>query len=245
MSQPRSIDEILADLAYQTAAGTAHMDVAEGLSKVDPVVLNSARTFFAMTIDAHLFYALMAAARMHDDQRNAITIHTLLERVATEPAKFDKGGEVATAIMSAEATLAGLKRELERLDTWRNRRLSHNQSLLSDPTFAVQQTREYERDLRTIFEATSRIANEFSRLYRDIYSDPSIIGQTDYEMVVGYVSDVKCQQVHEYEKEFGPAPFPRPANYNRWLERHKQSEPPQSPQTVPAPSKPSAAKPKI
>jgi hypothetical protein len=70
--------------------------------------------------------------------------------------------------------------------------------------------------------------NEFSRLYRDIYSDPSIIGQTDYEMVVGYVSDVKCQQVYEYEKEFGPAPFPRPANYNRWLERHRQSEPPQS-----------------
>jgi hypothetical protein len=245
MSQPRSIDEILADLAYHTAAGTAHMDVAEGLSKVDPVVLNSARTFFAMTIDAHLFYALMAAARMHDDQRNAITIYTLLERAATEPAKFDNGGEVATAITSAEATLAGLKREVERLDTWRNRRLAHNQSLLSDPAFAVQQTKEYERDLRTIFEATSRIVNEFSRLYRDIYSDPSIIDQTDYEMVVGYVSDVKCQQVHEYEKEFGPAPFPRPANYNRWLERHKQSEPPQSPQTVPAPSKPSAAKPKI
>ena len=38
MSRPRSIDEILADLAYHTAAGTAHMEVAEGLSKVDPVV---------------------------------------------------------------------------------------------------------------------------------------------------------------------------------------------------------------
>jgi len=68
MSQPRSNDEILGDLAYHTAAGTAHIKVAEGLSKVDSVVLNSARTFFAMTIDAHLLYALMAAARMHDDQ---------------------------------------------------------------------------------------------------------------------------------------------------------------------------------
>jgi hypothetical protein len=127
------------------------MEVAEGLSKVDPVVLDSARSFFAMTIGAHLFYALMAAARMHDDQRNAITIHTLLERAATEPANFDKGGEVAAAITSAKATLAGLKKKLERLDTWRNRRLAHNQSLLSDPAFAVQQTREYERDLTTIF----------------------------------------------------------------------------------------------
>jgi hypothetical protein len=245
MSQPRSIDEILADLAYHTAAGTAHMEVAEGLSRVDTVVLNFARTFFAMTIDAHLYYALMAAAKMHDDQRNAVTIHTLMERAATVPAKFDKGGEVAAAIMSAKATLAGLKTELERLDTWRNRRLAHNQSLLSDPASAVQQTKEYERDLRIIFAATSRVVNEFSRLYRDIYSDPSIIGQTDYEVVVGYISDVKCQQVYEYEKEFGPAPFPRPASYNRWLERHRQSEPPQSPQTVPAPSKPSAANPKI
>jgi hypothetical protein len=84
--------------------------------------------------------------------------------------------------------------------------------------------------LKTIFEATSRIVNEFSRLYRDIYSDPSIISQTDYEMVVGYVSDAKCQQVYEYEKkkENRPAPFPRPANYNRWLERNGHSEPPQS-----------------
>ncbi len=228
MSQPRSIDEILADLAYHTAAGSAHTEVAEGLSKVDPVVLNSAQTFFAMTIDAHLFYALMAAARMHDDQHNAITIHTLLERAATEPANFDKGGEVSAAITSAKATLAGLKKELERLDTWRNRRLAHNQSLLRDPAFAVKQTKEYARDMATIFEATSRIVNEFSRLYRDIYSDPSIIGQTDYEMVVGYVSDVKCQQVYEYEKKNGPAPFPRPANYNRWLERHGHSESPQS-----------------
>ena len=137
MSQPRSIDEILADLAYHTAAGTAHMEVAEGLSRVDTVVLNTARTFFAMTIDAHLYYALMAAAKMHDDQRNAVTIHTLMERAATVPAKFDKGGEVAAAIISAKATLAGLKAELERLDTWRNRRLAHNQSLLSDPAFAV------------------------------------------------------------------------------------------------------------
>jgi hypothetical protein len=228
MSQQRLINEILADLAYHTAAGTAHMELAKGLSKVDPVVLNSAQTFFAMTIDAHLFCALMAAARMHDDQRNAITIHTLLERAAAEPAKFDKGGEVVAAITSAKATLAGLNRELSRLDTWRNRRLAHNQSLLSDPAFAVQQTKEYERDVTTIFVATSRIVNEFSRLYRDIYSDPSIIGQTDYEMVVGYVSDVKCQQVYEYEKEFGTAPFPRPADYNRWQERHRQSEPPQS-----------------
>jgi hypothetical protein len=105
----------------------------------------------------------------------------LLERAATEPAKFDNGCEVVAAITSAKATLAGLKRELERLDAWRNRRLAHNQSLLSDPAFTVQQMKDYERDLRTIFEATSRIVNEFSRLYWDIYSDPSIIGQTDYE----------------------------------------------------------------
>ena len=42
MNQPRSIDEILGDLGYHLAAGTAHMEVAEGLSKVDPVVLKFA-----------------------------------------------------------------------------------------------------------------------------------------------------------------------------------------------------------
>jgi AbiU2 len=220
MRQLISIDKLIEQLLYQTAAGAAHGRVASGLSMADPVVLNAAPTFFAMTIDAHLFDALMAAARIHDDQPNAITIHTLLKRAAQEPAKFDKGGEVAAAISSARVTLDGLKRELTRLDKWRNRKLAHNQSLLHDPQFAAQEARKQTGDLYSIFEGTGQIVNEFSRLYRDIYASLTIIDQNDYEMVISYISDVKCQRVHDYEKEFRkPADFPRPANYDRWLER--------------------------
>jgi hypothetical protein len=66
-------------------------------------------------------------------------------------------------------------------------------------------------DLQTIFDVTGEIVNEFSRLYRDIYAVLEIIGQTDYENVIEYVSKAKCEQVRRYEAEFGElAPFPRP-----------------------------------
>ena len=189
------------------------MDLAERLTEADPVVLNTARTFFAMTIDAHLFVALMYAARIHDDQRNATTIQTLLERAAVSSAKHGTATEVRAAIKSAKHTLKALARELKRLDTWRNRRLAHNQNRLTDPAFATMEAKKESGDLRAIYEGTGKILNEFSRLYRDVYAVLDIIGQDDYATVLEFVSDAKCEQAKEYEREFGePPPFPRPKN---------------------------------
>lgn len=213
MQQRIPIDDIIGDLLYQVAAGKAHMDLAERLTETDPVVLNAARTFFAMTIDAHLFVALMYAARIHDDQRNATTIHTLLERAAVSSAKHGTATEVLAAINSAKHTLKGLGRELKRLNTWRNRRLAHNQNIMTDPAFATMEAKKESGDLRAIYEGTGKILNEFSRLYRDVYAVLDIIGQDDYATVLEFVSDAKCRQAKEYEREFGePAPFPRPRN---------------------------------
>ena len=86
------------------------MKVAEGLTESDPVVLNAARTFFAMTIDAHLYFALMSAARIHDSQSNAVTIRTLLQRASQESPKYGNEHELKAAIVDAEKILAGLSR---------------------------------------------------------------------------------------------------------------------------------------
>ena len=95
-----------------------------------------------MTIDAHLFVALMYAARIHDDQRNATTIQTLLERAVVSSAKHGTATEVHAAIKSAKHTLKILGRELKRPDTWRNRRLAHNQTLMTDPAFTTYGSEE-------------------------------------------------------------------------------------------------------
>jgi hypothetical protein len=97
---------------------------------------------------------------------------------------------------------------------YRNRRLPHTDpQTLADPMFARREITEDARDLGTIFISTGKIVNRFSGLYRNIYAEPKILDQTDYETVVEFISKVKCEQVQNDEKEFGePAPFPRPKN---------------------------------
>jgi hypothetical protein len=84
---------------------------------------------------------------------------------------------------------------------------------MTDPAFATMEAKRESRDLRVIYEGTGKILNEFSRLYRDVYAVLDIIGQHDYTTVLEVISDAKCRQANEYEKEFGEAaPFPRPKN---------------------------------
>jgi hypothetical protein len=216
MSPLPDIEQIIDALLYQVAAGTAHLVVAKGLAESDPVVLNAARTFFAMTIDAHISTSLLYAARMHDDQRNAVTIRTLLDRVSKEinPPKYGTLALVKEQIDFAEGVLAELKEPLKHIDKVRNRRLAHTDpQTLQDPMFAMREITEDAHDLGRIFTGIGIIINRFSGLYRSIYGEPKILDQTDYETVVGFVSDAKCAQARNYEKEFGkPAPFPRPKN---------------------------------
>jgi len=69
---------------------------------------------------------------------------------------------------------------------------------------------DYE-NLKKIFAETGNIVNEFSRLFRDITGIIEIMDQTDYKNVIEFLFKAKCEQVHQYEAEFGePAPFPRP-----------------------------------
>ena len=79
-----------------------------------------------MTIDAHIASSLMYAARMHDDQRNAVTVRTLLERVTkeTDSPKYGTLDEVKAAINSAEEVLAEFEEPLKHVDRIRNCRLA-------------------------------------------------------------------------------------------------------------------------
>ena len=213
---PPTIEQIIEALMYQVIVGKAHLKVAAGLANSDPVLLAMAKTFFAMTLDAHHYSALMYAARVHDTQRNAVTVETLLRRAEEEKHRAKKPvSEVDEAIQDARKQLSEIADLLDELEKRRNRRLAHTDPrTLNDPNLAVAATKEDYENLEKLFKKTGDIVNEFSRLFRDITGILEILGESDYKSVLDLLYNEKCRQVMQYETEFGaPAPFQRPRDY--------------------------------
>jgi len=198
----------------QVVVGQGHLVVARGLANSDPVVLNAATVFFGMSIDAHIYASQMYAARLHDRTRGTVTVRTLLKRARTEAgtAKYGCANDVRAAIAFSEKVLSELAGPLKALTIRRNAWLAHTDPrTITDPVKVAAAAGPHFVDLETIFVRTGNIVNEFSRLYRDITGILEMLDQTDYETVIEFVSAAKCEQVRQYEAEFGtPAPFPRP-----------------------------------
>jgi hypothetical protein len=127
MRQVPTIEQIISTLMYQVAAGKAHLLVGKGLADSDPVVLNAARVFFAMSIDAHFYYSQMYAARLHDRTRGAVSLRMLLTRAGKEAhtAKYGSADDVRAAIASSEKTLTALDGQMKALTKVRNGWLAH------------------------------------------------------------------------------------------------------------------------
>ena len=181
-----TIEQIIETPMYQVVAGKAYLKVAAGLAESDPVILGMAKTFFAMTLDSHLYSSLMYAARIHDTQRNAVTMKTLLQRAKEEKGKAKYGAaEVEKAVSSAESKLAELEDLLESLKDRRNQRLAHNDPRTpTDPSLAAAVMQEDYENLKRIFAETGKTVNEFSRLFRDVTGILEILDQEDYKSVI-------------------------------------------------------------
>ena len=68
--------------------GKAYFNIARGLLKADPYLLQTAPTFFGLTIDGSLELAQMAVARLYDKTKGAVTIRTMLRYAAEQPSTF-------------------------------------------------------------------------------------------------------------------------------------------------------------
>jgi len=213
MPESARIERVISRLVLEIIVGQAHLVVAKGLSTSDPVVLNTANTFFAMSIDAHLYAAEMYAARLYDTTRGTVTIEMLLTRAekAAGTAKCGTASEVRSEIEAARKQIAQLKAPLDSLKERRNEWLAHtDQSTLANPMLMARLASDELDELQRIYRISGEIVNEFSRLFLDITNILELLGQTDYESVIKLVSDAKCEQVRRYEAQFGPAPFQRP-----------------------------------
>jgi hypothetical protein len=143
----------------------------------------------------------------------AVTINTLLKCAEKEAGSAKRGTaeEVRESIASSKAHLSELAVTLDALKTRRDTWLAHTDpESISNPVKVAELAKVSFPDLQKVFTETGNIVNEFSRLFRDTHVVLELFGQTDYQTVIEFVSDVKCRQFLQYEAEFGPAPFQRP-----------------------------------
>jgi hypothetical protein len=91
LSPTPTLKQILDALKKQVLVGRTYLDTARGLLNADPVLLQTAPTFFGMAIDGSLELAQMAVARLYDTTRNTMSVPKMLKRAEHEAGTFQRG----------------------------------------------------------------------------------------------------------------------------------------------------------
>jgi hypothetical protein len=210
--------QILDALKRQVLFGKSYMGVAKGLLKADPIILQTAPTFFGLTLDGSLEMAQMAIAKLYDRTRGAVTIPTMLVRPASEIGSFQRGDrqQIVRAIKNAEKSVTGLESVLNSIHKRRNEWLAHlDPRTVGDPTALATKAKLSIPDLDRAFKDTEEIVLEMSSLYEDVIGELRFLGDDDYKSALNWIRRAKCTFIENYEKEFGPWTGPRPKDCSR------------------------------
>ena len=209
-----TVDEILTSLTNEVLFGKAYLRIAKGLAGADPVVLNTSRTFFGLTVEGGLQMSQMFAAKLYDKTSGAVTMKSLLETAKSQAGLFEYGSpqEVSAAVSDAESRIAGLLPILKSVQDRRNQALAHlDPRTVKDPTNLDINAKLTLSDLEKVFAETGIILNEFSRLWKDTTSMMELIGDDDFTSALDLIADAKHAQADKYEAEFKePYPYSRP-----------------------------------
>lgn len=209
-----TLKEILDALEKQVLVGRTYLDVASGLLKSDPVLLQVSPTFFGLTIDGSLELSQMAAARLYDTTKDAMTVPKMLRRAEMETTSFQRGtkDELKQAIADADAAIDKLKPVLAAIRTRRNKWLAHlDPGTIRDPKALEALAKLTMPELEMVFKETERILLGLSSLYDGTIGDLKYIGWDDYEVALNWIRLAKCAHIEKYESEFhtkwdGPRP---------------------------------------
>lgn len=216
-----TIDQILSNLKNEVVFGRAYLGISKGLAGADPVVLNTSRTFFGLTLEACLHMSQILAAKLYDKTSGAITVKSLLAEAQSKAGMFKYGTsqEVSTAVMEAETRIAALVPILKCIQDRRNQALAHlDLKTVTNPTGLNVSAKLTLADLEKVFAETSTILNEFSRLWQDMTSVMDFVDDDDFTSALDLIADAKHAQADKYESEFKePFPYPRPQKpKSRW-----------------------------
>jgi AbiU2 len=179
--------------------------VAKGLLKADPYLLQTAPTFFGLTIDGSLELAQMAVARLYDTTKGAVTIRSMLRDAAEQLSTFQS----ATPKEAEEVILKSVQRVIviqPTLDTIRRRRnewLAHlDPETVANPDALAARARLTMPDLEKVFSETGRIVVEMFSRHQGVFGELDFIGGDDYKMALEWIRSAKCTFIENYEKEF-------------------------------------------
>lgn len=219
MAKP-TLKQILDALKNQVLVGKSYLDLAKGLLKADPVLLQSAPTFFGLTTDGSLELAQMAIARLYDKTSGAVTIQKMLAHATLEVNSFNRGSkeEVSEAIADSKKKVAELEPILASIRQRRNTWLAHlDPRTVADPKALAARAKLTIPDLDRAFKETEEMLIKLSCAYDGTFGELKFIGGDDYETALDWIRRAKCASIEKYEKEFGAGSWtgPRPKDCSR------------------------------
>ena len=210
-----SLEQVLKSLIAEVLKGRAALEIAVGLSEGDPVVLSAAPVFFGMAYDGNLELAQLYAARLYDRNADAVDVDVLLELAEKNAGLARRGqpSEVRAMIATSRAKVESLKIPLASFKKRRDEALAHlSLESVLNPGGLKQTAPLSLAELQQVFDETEKILQQVDSLFRGISGELKYLGHDDYKTVLNLVTDAKCAQADNYEKEFGiPCEWPLPA----------------------------------
>lgn len=215
-----TLKQTLDALKNQVLVGKSYLDVAKGLLQADPVIIQTAPTFFGLTLDGSLELAQIAIARLYDRTRGTITMMAALWEAANQRDTFQRGDRtrINEAILTSARRLIGIQPIIDAIRRRRNEWLAHlDPRTVADPKALSAKAKLSIPDLELAFQETEETLLELSSLYEGIIGDLQFIGGDDYKNALNWIRMAKCVFIENFEKEFGAGSWtgPRPKYCSR------------------------------
>lgn len=196
----------------EVVIGKAHLRIWEGLSKAlskTPQLAKVAKTFFGLTLQAHIEQAILHAARLYDSNKEAVTVRSLLTLAEKKAGQFQdtRPDEVRQIISGARQQLGAVEPLLDAVQTRRNKLLAHlDPQAIFDPSKVAEGSETTIKNMEKLFDTAGSVLNNISGSYRGSTSVLDLLDTSDFENMLRVIKRGKRAQFEEYEKEFGPLP---------------------------------------
>ncbi len=197
-STPLTLKQILNALERQVLVGRTYLDTANGLLKADPVLLQTAQTFFGLIIEGSLELAQMTIARLYDNTKATITVPKMLDQAERDAGSFQRGAvqEVRRVVVESRNVVLGLKPVLTSIRKRRNEWLAHlDPQTIANPKALEARAQLTVPDLGRAFRETEEIVLKMSELYEGTIGELRFLGGDDYKVALELICRAKCASI--------------------------------------------------
>jgi len=186
--------------------GRVHLDILDGLNRVDPFVLNQSPMFWLFTSWAHAQTATMYATKLFDRTDDAFPVPKFFYMARLRAEEFAPGGKKEEMLQLVEE---GIKR-YEKLETQivtlihlRNKMYAHISEELIHGKVNVVETTVLMDHTRSVLTEACAVLNSLTSLCRNaVWGGFSVIKTTDYRRVIKLLTEGLCREADERDEEY-------------------------------------------